>query len=102
VVYHPWRSVSERELSRQIISHAIYAHKHPDFKRSWDVIQLLRVAWGRVRQYRLGRFSSIPWTKYRTVGYDLVAPLALYVVVRVVPVRRALWNRYRNRNPEVT
>lgn len=102
VVYHPWRSVSERELSRQIISHAIYAHKHPGFGGSWGVLQLLRMLWGRVRQYRLGRFSSIPWNKYRTVGYDLIAPLALCVVIRWAPLRHLLWNRYRNRHPRAT
>lgn len=99
VVYHPWRSVSEREVSRAIISHAIYAHKHPAFARSFNFMHLLRALRGRVRQYRLGRFSSIPWAKYRTVALDLIAPVAVYAVMRVAPLRRALWNRYRNRLP---
>lgn len=97
VVYHPWRSVSEKEVSRQIISHAIYAHKHPEFAHGWNLVHLFRALRGRVRQYRLGRFSTIPWCKYRTVAFDLIAPLAVYAVMRVAPLRRALWNRYRNR-----
>lgn len=99
VVYHPWRSVSEREVSRAIISHAIYAQKHPAFARSFDFMHLLRTLRGRVRQYRLGRFSSIPRVKYRTVAFDLIAPVVVYAVMRVAPLRRALWNRYRNRLP---
>ena len=97
VVYHPWRSVSEKEVSRQIISHAIYAHKHPEFALGWNLIHLLRALKGRVRQYRVGRFSTIPWDKYRTVVFDLVAPVAVYAVMRVAPLRRALWKRYSNR-----
>jgi glycosyltransferase involved in cell wall biosynthesis len=57
VVYHPWRSVSETEVSRAIISHAIYAHKHSAFVRSFNFMHLLRALRGRVRPYRLGRFS---------------------------------------------
>lgn len=99
VVFHPWRSVSEREISRAIISHAIYASKHPDFVRDWGLWHLLRAMRGRVRQYRLGRFSSIPSGKYRTVLYDLMAPLIVCAVVRIVPLRRALCERYQNRWP---
>jgi GT2 family glycosyltransferase len=99
VVFHPWRSVSEREVSRAIISHAIYAEKHPEYARKFDFVHLLRSLLGRVRQYRLGRFSSIPWAKYRTVAFDLIAPLMVYAVIRVAPLRRLLWNRYRNRVP---
>lgn len=99
VVFHPWRSVSEREVSRAIISHAIYAEKHPEFVRKFDIAHLLRALRGRVRQYRLGRFSSIPWAKYRTVAFDLIAPVVVYAVIRVAPLRRVLWSRYRNRAP---
>lgn len=95
-VLHPWRSISEREVSRQIISHAIYAHKHPEFARGWSVMHLLRALRGRVLLYRTGRMASIPWSKYRTVGYDFAAPLAVYAVVRLAPLRRALCKRYRN------
>lgn len=98
VVYHPWRSVSEREVSRAIISHAIYGQKHPDFVAGWNLVHLLRAIRGRARQYRLGRFSSIPLSKYRTVGFDLIAPVVVYAVMRVSPLRRALSNRYRNRS----
>jgi len=97
IVFHPWRSVSEREVSRAIISHAIYAQKHPEFAQGFDFVHLLRAMRGRVRQYRLGRFSTIPWAKYRTVGFDLVAPVAVYAVMRVAPLRRVLSDRYRNR-----
>lgn len=97
VVHHPWRSISEREVSRTIISHAIHGQKHPDFVAGWGLMQLLRVLRGRARQYRLGRFSSIPWPKYRTVAYDLMAPVAVYAVMRLGPLRRALWKRYVNK-----
>lgn len=97
VVYHPWRRISEREVSRAIISHAIYGQKHPEFAAAWNLVHLLRALRGRIRLYRLGRFSSIPWTQYRTVGFDFVAPIAVYAVMRVAPLRRALFNRYRNR-----
>lgn len=97
VVCHPWRSISEREVSRAIISHAIYGQKHPEFVASWNVVHLLRALRGRIRLYRLGRFSSIPWRRYRTVGFDVIAPIAVYAVMRVAPLRRALFNRYRNR-----
>lgn len=100
VVFHPWRSISEREVSRQIVSHAIYAHKHPEFVRDWNLRHLLRALRGRWRLYRLGRFASIPWSKYRTVVYDLLAPLAVYAVLRIGPLRRAVWERWRNRRPE--
>ncbi len=101
VVFHPWRSVSEREVTRAIISHAIYAQKHPEFAHRFNAMHLLRALRGRVRQYRLGRFSTIPWAKYRTVGFDLIAPVVVYAVIRVAPLRRVLWNRYRNRTPAV-
>jgi len=99
IVYHPWRSVSERELTRQIISHAIYAEKHPDFIRSWTLLHMLRMLRGRLRLYGVGRFSTIPLAKYRTVSFDLIGPLLLWAVTRVAPLRRAIWNRYRNRMP---
>jgi GT2 family glycosyltransferase len=99
VVFHPWRSVSVREVSRAIISHAIYAEKHPEFAQRFNFMHLLRALRGRLRQYRLGRFSSIPRDKYRTVAFDLTAPVVVYVVIRVAPLRRVLWNRYRNRTP---
>lgn len=100
VVYHPWRSITEKEVSRQIISHAIYAHKHPPFVRSWSLVHLLRALRGRVRQYRLGRFASIPRDRYRTVGFDFIAPALVYAVVRVPSLRRLIWNRHRNRVAE--
>lgn len=99
VVFHPWRSVSEREISRAIISHAIYAAKHPDFVRDWGLMHVLRAMSGRLRQYRLGRFTSIPRAKYRTVLYDFTAPLIVCAVVRIAPLRRALCERYRNARP---
>lgn len=97
VVLHPWRSISERELQRQIISHAIYAQKHPEFVRGWTFMQMLRMVKGRAHLYGLGGFSTIPSAKYRTVCFDLVAPVALLAVTRVPPLRRSVWNRYRNR-----
>lgn len=98
VVLHPWRSISEREVSRAIISHAIYGQKHPDFVAGWNLVHLLRALRGRIRLYRLGRFSSIPWTQYRTVIFDFVAPIAVYAVMRVAPLRRVLWRRYVNKS----
>lgn len=98
-VFHPWRSVSEREITRQIISHAIYADKHRGLSRHWTALNLLRMLLGRCRLYGSGRFASIPWSKYRTVGFDLVAPIAICAVVRVPPLRRVLAKRYRNRLP---
>ena len=97
VVLHPWRSISEREVTRQIISHAIYATKHPAFVRDWNLLHLLRLLRGRLRLYGQHRQQSIPLAKYRTVGYDLVSPLVLLAVVRIAPLRRALWLRHGNR-----
>lgn len=97
VVYHAWRSVSETEIVRQIISAAIYAHKSPAFAQQWDLLNVLRALRGRVRLYRLGRFSSIPWTKYRAVALDLLSPVVVYGVVKITPLRRALSRRYANR-----
>lgn len=97
VVFHPWRSISEREVSRQIISHAIYAQTHPDFVHQWTLMHLLRALRGRVRQYQLGSFASIPWSKYRTVAYDCLAPLLVYVVMHIGPLRHRLSDRHRNR-----
>ncbi len=99
VVFHPWRSISEREVTRQIISHAIYAHKHPAFVSGWSLLHLLRTLRGRMRLYASGSFASIPLNKYRTVAYDFFAPLAVFAVIRLAPLRRALWNRYRNFGP---
>ena len=99
VVFHPWRSVSDREVVRAIISHAIYAEKHPEFAQGFNFMHLLRALRARVRQYRVGRFSSIPWAKYRTVAFDLIAPVVVYGVIRVAPLRRGLSHRYRNRTP---
>ena len=98
-VRHPWRSLSEREVSRQIISHAIYAQKHPEFARSFDLRHLARAMRGRLRQYLAPGTARIPAAKYRSVGFDFVAPLAVYAVTHVAPLRRLLWSRYRNRLP---
>lgn len=95
-VLHPWRSISEREVTRQIISHAIYAHKHRQFVRSFGLLHLSRTMLGRLRLYRQGRLSSIPLAKYRAVVYDLAAPILVFAVVRMAPLRRWLWQRYRN------
>lgn len=100
VVFHPWRSISEKEVSRAIISHAIYGQKHPEFVAGWTLLHLMRALLGRTHLYRAGRFSSIPWGKYRTVGFDVIAPVAVYAVMRVAPLRRMLWKRYRNRRAE--
>jgi len=97
LVLHPWRSISEREVTRQIISHAIYAEKHPSFARGWTVRHLFRAMQGRIRLYRTGRVSSIPLSKYRTVGFDFIAPVAVYALMNVAPLRRLLCERYRNR-----
>ena len=102
VVLHPWRSVSERELTRQIISHAIYAAKHPAFVKSWTPLHALRMAKGRVRLYRSGGFGSIPWAKYLTVAYDLVGPFVLLAVTRVAPLRSRIDRRFRNGRPQAT
>jgi GT2 family glycosyltransferase len=99
VVFHPWRSISERELSRQIISHAIYATKHQAFVRSWTLLHALRMAKGRLRLYAARGFGSIPLSKYLTVAYDLAAPFALLAVTRVAPLRRRVDRRYRNGLP---
>ncbi|MBC7939091.1 MAG: glycosyltransferase [Chitinophagaceae bacterium] len=96
VVLHPWRSISERELTRQIISHAIYAAKHPEFVRSWTPLHALRMAKGRLWLYAAGGFGTIPRSKYRTVAYDLMAPFALLAVTRVAPLRSRVDQRYRN------
>ena len=98
VVFHPWRSISELELTRQIISHAIYAAKHPAFAKSWTPLHALRMVKGRLRLYAAGGFGTIPWAKYRTVAYDLAAPFALLAVTRVAPLRSSVHQRYRN-NP---
>ena len=102
VVFHPWRSISEREVTRQIISHAIYAAKHPAFVRSWTPLHALRMAKGRLWLYAAGGFRTIPSAKYRTVAYDLVAPFALLAVTRLTPLRRRVDQRYRNTPPEAS
>ncbi|MFM9916348.1 MAG: glycosyltransferase family 2 protein [Rhizobacter sp.] len=96
VVYHPWRSISERELTRQVISHAIYAHIHPDFTRGWTLLNVLRILSRRVPQYRSGRFSSIPLSKYRTVGFDMVLPMVVYLVLRLPFLSERLSAKYIN------
>ena len=97
VVFHPWRSISEREVTRQIISHAIHGEKHPDFVVGWSLVHLLRAMRGRFRQYGLGHFASIPGSKYRTVAFDFMAPVVVYTLMRCGPLRRVLADRYRNR-----
>lgn len=97
LVRHPWRSVSERELSRSIISHAIYATKHPAFAEQWTLLHASRLALGRARLYAAGGFATIAWSKYRTVAYDLVVPYLLMAVTRWPLLRRTLDRRYRNR-----
>ena len=96
VVMHPWRSMSETEIWRQIVGHAIMAEKHPRFAAGWNALHLLRAMRGRMRQYSVGRFASIPLAKYRTVGFDFIAPLVVYAVMRVAPLRRVLYRRYCN------
>lgn len=96
LVRHPWRSISERELSRSIVSHAIYATKHPGFARQWTVLHASRLAFGRLRLYAAGGFSTIAWSKYRTVAYDLIVPYLLLVVTRWPALRRRLDHQYRN------
>lgn len=96
LVRHPWRSVSERELSRSVISHAIYATKHPTFARQWTLLHATRLAFGRMRLYAAGGFATIAWSKYRTVAYDLIVPYLLLVVTRWPMLRRELDRRYRN------
>lgn len=100
-VLHPWRSVSERELSRQIISHAIYAQKHAAFTRDWTPLHAARMARSRLRLYAGGGFTTIPWVKYRTVLYDLAAPFALLAVTRWPALRRRIDGRYRQAAPAV-
>jgi GT2 family glycosyltransferase len=101
VVFHPWRSISEREVTRQIISHAIYAAKHPAFVRAWTLLHALRMAKGRLWLYAAGGFGSIPRAKYRTVAYDMLAPFALLAVTRVAPLRRRVDRRYRNGQAQI-
>ena len=96
VVFHPWRSISEREVTRQIISHAIYARKYPAFVSNWTALHLLRSLKGRLRLYATGRPGSIPINKFRTVAYDMVAPIAVYAVVRWAVLREVIWRRYQN------
>jgi GT2 family glycosyltransferase len=87
VVLHPWRSVGEREVTRALISHAIYGELKPAFARSWTLKHLLRALSARLRQYRAGRFSTIPWSKYRTVAYDVLAPVLVYALMRSAVLR---------------
>jgi GT2 family glycosyltransferase len=93
-VLHPWRSVSEREVTRSIVSHAIYGDKHPDFARDYTLMHLLRTLRGRARAYASGRLGSIPLAKYRTVAYDLCAPFAIYVLMRSPALRRRVGARH--------
>lgn len=95
-VLHPWRSLSERELTRQLISHAIYADKHPRVARRWGFGIVARMVKGRLRQYVDLRSSTIPAAKYGAVAYDLMLPLALLAVMRVSWLRAYLSARYRN------
>lgn len=94
VVCHPWRSISEREVTRQIISHALYAVRHPPFISVWSLRHVARNLVGRARLYRRYRSLPIPRTKLPTVAYDLAAPLLLWAVVRFRPLRMALWRHF--------
>jgi GT2 family glycosyltransferase len=93
-VFHPWRSISEREVTRQIVSHAIYADLHVDFIRAWTLVHLLRVFRGKFRQYAAKSRQAIPSDRYRTVVYDFVSPVAVLAAVRVGPLRRLLVRRH--------
>jgi GT2 family glycosyltransferase len=99
IVYHPWRRISRTEVSRQIISHAIYAEKHRDFARQWSLLHVLRALRGRARLYRVGSPLGIAPSQWRVVVYDVAAPVVCYAVVKLSPLRRALWQRYRNPQP---
>ena len=95
-VRHPWRSVSERELSRQVISHAIYAAKHDDFVRIWTPLHALRMCRARLRLYAAGGFGSIPWRRYGIVAFDLAGPFLLLAVTRIPGLRARVDRRHRN------
>lgn len=95
-VVHPWRSVSERELWKQFVSHAIMAEKHPHFRARWSVVNLLRMGLGRLRNLGEGRLRAITWGKARTVVLLTVLPLGLFMAVRWPWLRRSLTRRHAN------
>ena len=96
LVFHPWRSISEREVYRQVVSHAIYAEKHPEFVHRWTMKHLVRAMRGRVRLYANGGFSSIPLAKYRTVVFDFFAPVLVYILMHNGLLRKWLNRRHCN------
>ena len=99
LVRHPWRSLSESEISRQIIGHAIYARKHREFAREWGILTLLRMLRQKQRLYMKVPIKPIPLSKYRAVLYDICSPLILTAVVHLAPLRNALARRYQNKMP---
>jgi GT2 family glycosyltransferase len=95
-VFHPWRALSGRELTRQLVSHAIYADKHPEFVRAWSLGILARMLVGRWRKYAWRRDVALPAGHMHVVAYDLLQPLALFAVVRLAILRSRLSARHRN------
>lgn len=98
-VRHPWRSVSERELSRQVISHAIYAAKHDDFVRTWTLRHALRMCRARLRLYLAGGPARIPPGRWGIVAFDLAGPFVLLAVTRLPGLRARVDRRHRNPLP---
>lgn len=96
-VVHPWRSLSEVEITRQIIGHAIMAEKHPSFGSQWSWMNLLRMIKGRAINVRDGGFAAVPADKLRTQAYFAIAPFLMFLAVHAGPLRRHLVARHANR-----
>jgi len=94
VVSHPWRRASLAELQRQLVGHAIMAHKHPAFVGDWTLLNLLRKLRGRLRHYGGSSQAAVPPRYWGLAALDFVMPLAAHATVRLGPLRRAIAKRH--------
>lgn len=89
-VRHPWRRVALPELWRQAVGHAVMADKHPMFAGQWGLINVLRMQRGRIRQYASPDLLAIPPRQWLAALCDFLSPVAMALVVRTPPLRRAV------------
>lgn len=95
LVRHPWRQVTRAEIARQMVGHAVMADKHAGFARGWTLVHLLRALRARVRQYTSAQRGPLTLRMLPTAACDFLAPVAMWAVVRIAPLRRAVVRRAR-------
>lgn len=93
VVRHPWRQISTAELVRQMVGHAVMAQKHPDFAAQWTLRHVLRALRGRARLYAKAGRGTLGLADLPSAVCNFLAPLAMWAVVCIKPLRRALASR---------